>query len=118
MPTILTNVPENVTIAKQEIFGPVTVASKFQKVSDAIKESNSTKYGLHAGIFTKSIDNALRAISDLNFGSVLINDTSDFRVDFMPFGGMKYSGLGREGVRFAIEETMTEIKTVVFRKPS
>jgi glyceraldehyde-3-phosphate dehydrogenase (NADP+) len=117
MPTILANVPENVTIAKQEIFGPVTVASKFQKMSDAIIESNSTKYGLHAGIFTKSIDNALRAISDLNFGSVLINDTSDFRVDFMPFGGMKYSGLGREGVRFAIEETMTEIKTVIFRKP-
>jgi glyceraldehyde-3-phosphate dehydrogenase (NADP+) len=118
MPTILTDVPENVTIAKEEIFGPVTTVSKFQKMSDAIRESNSTKYGLHAGIFTKSIDNALRAISDLNFGSVLINDTSDFRVDFMPFGGMKYSGLGREGVRFAIEETMTEIKTVIFRKPS
>lgn len=117
-PTILADVPGNATIAKEEIFGPVTTVSKFRTMSDAIRESNSTNYGLHAGIFTKSIDNALKAISELNFGSVLINDTSDFRVDFMPFGGMKHSGLGREGVRFAIEETMTEIKTVIFRKPS
>ncbi len=115
-PTILAEVPKDATIAAQEIFGPVMIVSKFEKMSDAVRESNSTNYGLHAGIFTKSIDNALRAIADLKFGSVLINDTSDFRVDFMPFGGMKYSGLGREGVRFAIEETMTEIKTVIFRK--
>jgi glyceraldehyde-3-phosphate dehydrogenase (NADP+) len=117
-PTILAEVPKGATIAAEEVFGPVMVVAKFEKMSDAVRESNSTNYGLHAGIFTKSIDNALRAIADLNFGSVLINDTSDFRVDFMPFGGMKYSGLGREGVRFAIEETMTEIKTVIFRKPS
>lgn len=117
-PTILAKVPKDAIIAAQEVFGPVMIVSKFEKMSDAVRESNSTNYGLHAGIFTKSIDNALRAIADLNFGSVLINDTSDFRVDFMPFGGMKYSGLGREGVRFAIEETMTEIKTVIFRKPS
>jgi glyceraldehyde-3-phosphate dehydrogenase (NADP+) len=117
VPTILADLPRGAAIADQEIFGPVTVVSKFQKISEAITESNSTNYGLHAGIFTKSIDNAQRAISGLNFGSVLINDSSDFRVDFMPFGGMKHSGLGREGVRFAIEETMTEIKTVIFRKP-
>jgi glyceraldehyde-3-phosphate dehydrogenase (NADP+) len=116
-PTMLAGVPREAAIAKEEIFGPVTTVSKFQKMSDAIRESNSANYGLHAGIFTRSIDNALKAISELNFGSVLINDTSDFRVDFMPFGGMKCSGLGREGVRFAIEETMTEIKTVIFRKP-
>jgi len=118
LPTILTDVPDNTSIKSQEIFGPVMIVSKFQKLEDAIKESNSTSYGLHAGLFTKSMENAFRAISDLNFGSVLINDTSDFRVDFMPFGGMKFSGLGREGVRFAIEETMTEIKTVIFRKPN
>ena len=117
MPTILAEVPSTLPIAKEEIFGPVTIVSKFQKISEAISESNSTNYGLHAGIFTESISNALKAISELNFGSVLVNDTSDFRVDFMPFGGMKYSGLGREGIRFAIEETMTEIKTVIFRKP-
>jgi glyceraldehyde-3-phosphate dehydrogenase (NADP+) len=116
MPTILANVPHDAAIATEEVFGPVMIVSKFQKIADAIRESNSTNYGLHAGIFTKSIDSALRAVSELNFGSVLINDTSDFRVDFMPFGGMKSSGLGREGVRFAIEETMTEIKTVIFRK--
>ncbi len=117
LPTILTDVPKDAKVATEEVFGPVMIVSKFQKMPDAIQESNSTSYGLHAGIFTKSTDNALRAISKLNFGSVLINDTSDFRVDFMPFGGMKHSGLGREGVRFAIEETMTEIKTVIFRKP-
>jgi glyceraldehyde-3-phosphate dehydrogenase (NADP+) len=117
-PTILADVPRNAAISKEEIFGPVTLVSKFHAMAEAIKESNSTNYGLHAGIFTKSIDNALTAIKQLNFGAVLINDTSDFRVDFMPFGGMKQSGLGREGVRFAIEETMTEIKTVIFRNPS
>ena len=118
VPTILADVPKDATIAAEEVFGPVMIISKFQRLEDAIRESNSTNYGLHAGIFTKSIDHALRAVYNLDFGTVLINDTSDFRVDFMPFGGMKYSGLGREGVRFAIEETMTEIKTVIFRKPS
>jgi len=118
MPTILAQVPGTLPIAKEEIFGPVTIVSKFQRISEAITESNSTNYGLHAGIFTESLGNALKAISELNFGSVLVNDTSDFRVDFMPFGGMKSSGLGREGIRFAIEETMTEIKTVILRKPT
>ena len=118
VPTILADVPKDATIAAEEVFGPVMIISKFQRLEDAIRESNSTNYGLHAGIFTKSIDHALRAVYNLDFGTVLINDTSDFRVDFMPFGGMKYSGLGREGVRFAIEETMTEIKTVIFRKAS
>jgi len=117
MPTILADVPSNATIAKEEIFGPVVVVSKFSKLSDAIERSNNTNYGLHAGIFTRSVDNLMNAISNLDFGSVLVNDTSDFRVDFMPFGGMKSSGLGREGIRFAIEETMTEIKTVILRSP-
>jgi glyceraldehyde-3-phosphate dehydrogenase (NADP+) len=116
-PTILSDVPKGATIATEEIFGPVMILSKFKQLSDAIRDSNNTNYGLQAGIFTRSIDNALNAVSNLNYGSVLINDTSDFRVDFMPFGGMKMSGLGREGVRFAIEETMTEIKMVIFRKP-
>jgi glyceraldehyde-3-phosphate dehydrogenase (NADP+) len=117
MPTILADVPSNATIAKEEIFGPVVVVSKFSKLSDAIERCNDTNYGLHAGIFTRSVDNLMNAISNLDFGSVLVNDTSDFRVDFMPFGGMKSSGLGREGIRFAIEETMTEIKTVILRNP-
>ena len=117
-PTLLTNVSRDAAISSQEIFGPVVVISRFRSMTDAIDESNNTRYGLHAGIFTKSIDNALRAISQLRFRAVLINDASDFRVDFMPFGGMNRSGLGREGVRFAIEETMTEIKTVIFRKPA
>jgi len=113
-PTLLEEPPRDTRVARDEIFGPVAVVYKFRKLSDAIEASNSTNYGLQAGIFTNSVNAALRAVRDLDFGGVLINDTSDFRVDFMPFGGMKLSGLGREGIRFAIEE-MTEIKTVIYR---
>jgi glyceraldehyde-3-phosphate dehydrogenase (NADP+) len=113
-PTLLENVPQSATIASEEVFGPVSVVYKFNKLSEAIEASNSTSYGLQAGIFTSNVDAALQAVKGLDFGGVLINDTSDFRVDFMPFGGMKLSGLGREGIKFAIEE-MTEIKTVIYK---
>jgi glyceraldehyde-3-phosphate dehydrogenase (NADP+) len=113
-PTLLENAPHNASIASEEIFGPVSVLYKFSKLSEAIEASNGTNYGLQAGIFTSNVNTALQAVKDLDFGGVLINDTSDFRVDFMPFGGMKLSGLGREGIRFAIEE-MTEIKTVIYK---
>jgi glyceraldehyde-3-phosphate dehydrogenase (NADP+) len=113
-PTLLENVPQSATIASEEVFGPVSVVYKFNKLSEAIEASNSTSYGLQAGIFTSNVDTALKAVKGLDFGGILINDTSDFRVDFMPFGGMKLSGLGREGIKFAIEE-MTEIKTVIYK---
>jgi glyceraldehyde-3-phosphate dehydrogenase (NADP+) len=113
-PTLLENAPHSTSIASEEIFGPVSVVYKFSKLTEAIEASNGTNYGLQAGIFTKNVNAALRAVKGLDFGGVLINDTSDFRVDFMPFGGMKLSGLGREGIRFAIEE-MTEIKTVIYK---
>ena len=79
--------------------------------------ANSVPYGLHAGVFTRNLDVALKLSFELEYGGVLINDTSDFRVDFMPFGGFKLSGLGREGVKYAIEQ-MTELKTVIYRLPS
>jgi glyceraldehyde-3-phosphate dehydrogenase (NADP+) len=113
-PTLLENAPQSATIAGEEVFGPVSVVYKFKKLSEAIEASNDTNYGLQAGIFTSNVDTALKAVKGLDFGGVLINDTSDFRVDFMPFGGMKLSGLGREGIKFAIEE-MTEIKTVIYK---
>jgi len=100
--------------SSQEIFGPASTIRKFRTLSEAIEASNGTDYGLQAGIFTTNVNAALRAVKDLDFGGVLINDSSDFRVDFMPFGGVKMSGLGREGIRFAIEE-MTEIKTVIYK---
>jgi len=116
-PTILENVPPSAKVYREEIFGPVTVVERFSKLSEAIAKSNDTAYGLQAGIFTQDIDTAYQAIENLNFGAVLINDTSDFNSDLMPFGGLKRSGVGREGVRWAVEE-MTEIRTVIYRAPS
>ncbi|MGP8070149.1 MAG: aldehyde dehydrogenase family protein [Candidatus Bathyarchaeia archaeon] len=115
-PTILTECPASTKVIKQEIFGPVVVVDNFSNLGEAIDKSNSTTYGLQAGIFTQDIDVAYRAVNDLNFGGVLINDTSDFNSDLMPFGGTKQSGLGREGVRWAIQE-MTDQRTVVYRIP-
>lgn len=112
-PTILENVNLKSKIAIKEVFGPVMLLFKVRDIDEAINLANSTPYGLQAGIFTNNIKVAKRFIDELQFGGVLINDTSDFRVDFMPFGGYKYSGLGREGIRFAIEE-MTEIKLVIY----
>ena len=114
-PTVLERVPSKSTIAHKEVFGPVTILSKVSSLEDAVELSNSVPYGLQAGVFTNDISVAQRFIDELDYGGVLINQTSDFRVDFMPFGGFKFSGLGREGIRFAIE-AMTEIKLVVYKK--
>ncbi|MGC8515945.1 MAG: aldehyde dehydrogenase family protein [Thermoplasmata archaeon] len=113
-PTVMDDVPKSATIWKNEVFGPVTIIIPFETVKDAIETANDVPYGLQAGVFTSNIDTAIKMIDSLDFGTVLINDTSDFRVDTMPFGGMKKSGIGREGIRFAVEE-MTEIKLAIFR---
>jgi len=114
-PTILENVSPRSRIAQKEVFGPVTLLSRVRSLNEAVELSNSVPYGLQAGVFTKDIGVAQHFIDSLDYGGVLINQTSDFRVDFMPFGGFKFSGLGREGIRFAIE-AMTEIKLVVYNK--
>jgi glyceraldehyde-3-phosphate dehydrogenase (NADP+) len=115
-PTILENVPQKAKVYSEEIFGPVSIVEKFSDLNEAIAKSNDTVFGLQAGIFTQNIDTAHRAVENLNYGAVLINDTSDFNSDLMPFGGLKQSGIGREGVRWAMEE-MTEIRTVIYRTP-
>jgi glyceraldehyde-3-phosphate dehydrogenase (NADP+) len=115
-PTILTDCPSNTRVVQQEIFGPVVVVEKFSSLDEAIAKSNSTTYGLQAGIFTQNIDVAYRAVNELNFGGVLVNDTSDFNSDLMPFGGNKQSGIGREGVRWAVQE-MSYLRTVIYRIP-
>jgi glyceraldehyde-3-phosphate dehydrogenase (NADP+) len=112
-PTLFEKVPPQAKISCEEIFGPVSVLLKFSSFGEAIRLSNDTEYGLQAGIFTHRLDNVLSAIRTLQFGTVMVNESSDFRVDMMPFGGFKGSGLGREGVRNAIE-AMTEIKMTVF----
>lgn len=113
-PTVLTDVPAGCTIAQQEIFGPVVLLYPVADIHSAIEQSNHVNYGLQAGIFTKNIDKAFEAIEKMNVGGLMINDSSDYRIDGMPFGGVKGSGLGREGVKFAIQE-MTEPKVVSFK---
>lgn len=113
-PTVLTGVPEDCALAAEEIFGPVVLLYRVAGLDEAIERANAVDYGLQAGIFTKNLDHAHRAIEELEVGGVMINDSSDFRIDAMPFGGVKQSGLGREGVKFAIQE-MTDTKVVCFK---
>lgn len=110
--TLLENVAPDQDAYREEAFGPLAILSKFTEWDDAIEQVNNSKYGLQAGLFTNDIHKALNAWDDLDVGGVVINDVSSFRVDNMPYGGVKDSGLGREGVRFAIED-MTEIRNMV-----
>lgn len=112
-PTVLTNVPDYALIAKEEVFGPVVIINPVSSFNQAIELANDSRFGLQAGLFTSSIDLAFQAIERLDFGAVMINDSSDVRIDSMPFGGVKHSGIGREGVRYSIE-AMTERKVVAF----
>ena len=112
-PTLLENVPPEAKVSCEEIFGPVSLLIKFSDLREAVRAANDTDFGLQAGIFTHRLDDAVYAVRTLRFGTVMINESSDFRVDMMPFGGFRGSGLGREGIRNAIE-AMTELKMSVF----
>jgi len=112
-PTVLLETPKNTKIMKEELFGPAVAVNSFESFDKAIEEANSTRYGLQVGVFTSKISEAFKAIEELEFGGVMINEGPRYRADFMPYGGYKDSGIGREGIRFAIEE-MTELKTVAF----
>jgi len=112
-PTVVINVPTEAKLFSKEVFGPVVVVNSFNKLSEAIEIANNSEYGLQAGIFTNNIEEAFYAIKKLEVGGVMINDAPSYRADFMPYGGVKGSGIGREGVKYALEE-MTEIKTVCF----
>ncbi len=112
-PTVLENIPKNVKLGYEEVFGPVICLYKIKNLDEAIEMANNVKYGLHAGIFTRNINNAFKAVKELDVGGVIVNDSSDYRIDMMPFGGVKYSGLGREGIKHALME-MTEPKVVCF----
>ncbi|MGY4690039.1 aldehyde dehydrogenase family protein [Salibacterium sp. K-3] len=113
-PTVLENVPGNAVIVKEEVFGPAVLLFKVKNLDEAIERSNDVNYGLQAGIFTTNINAALKASKKLHVGGVMINDSSDFRIDAMPFGGVKGSGLGREGVEYAIKE-MSEERIIAFK---
>lgn len=108
-PTILENVPPDLRVSCQEAFGPVVVVSPYKDFEEALKEVNRSIYGLQAGVFTKDLQKAFHAYEILDVGGVIVNDIPTFRIDHMPYGGVKESGFGREGLKYAIEE-MTEMK--------
>ncbi|HDR7809630.1 TPA: aldehyde dehydrogenase family protein [Bacillus cereus] len=114
-PTVLTNVPDHVSVQCQEVFGPLMTVNTFKEFDEAIEQVNNSRYGLQAGVFTNNLFKAMRAIDELEVGGVMINDIPTFRVDHMPYGGVKESGTGREGIKYAIEE-MTEMKLVCIKK--
>ena len=114
--TLLENVPRSQDICAKEAFGPVVVLSAFSEFESAIAEANDSVFGLQAGVFTRDLYKMLYAWDHLEVGGVVIGDVPSWRVDNMPYGGVKDSGLGREGVRFAMED-MTEIRNLVIRTP-
>ncbi len=114
--TLLEDVPKDEIICTAEAFGPVAVLSKFTNFDDAIAEVNDSNFGLQAGVFTRDLYKMQKAWDEMEVGGVVIGDVPSWRVDNMPYGGVKDSGLGREGVRFAIED-MTEIRNLVIRTP-
>jgi acyl-CoA reductase-like NAD-dependent aldehyde dehydrogenase len=116
-PTVLTDVPEGATVLTEEVFGPVVSIIAFDDLDEAIAAANESEYALQAGVFTQSVDTAFEVSSRLLTGAVVVNGTSDVRVDSMPFGGFKSSGIGREGVRYAVE-AMTEPKNTIINLPS
>jgi acyl-CoA reductase-like NAD-dependent aldehyde dehydrogenase len=110
-PTVLENTPTSCALWEEEVFAPVVTLQVFDSFEEAIGLSNEIEFSLHAGVFTASLDRAMRAAQLIEAGGVMVNDSSDYRFDGMPFGGSKYGSMGREGVHFAFED-MTQPKVV------
>jgi acyl-CoA reductase-like NAD-dependent aldehyde dehydrogenase len=112
-PTILADVHPDMRVSRDELFGPAVAVTPVDSIEEAIALANDTRYGLGAGIFTRDITQAWRFAQEVQAGSIMINWTPQWRADLMPYGGLKGSGIGKEGPHYAVEE-MTEIKTIVF----
>ena len=112
-PTVLEQVPSGVRLDCDEVYGPVVSLYRVSSLDEAIDRANAVNYGLHAAIFTESLRDAFTAVHRLAVGGVIVNDSTDYRLDIMPFGGTKLSGIGREGIRFACQ-AMTETRVVCF----
>lgn len=116
-PTVLAEVPPAARICRQEAFAPVVTAVRFREIREAIEIVNDSSFGLQAGLFTNDLAGAFEAFAELEVGGVVLNDVPTYRIDHMPYGGVKDSGLGREGLRYAIED-MTEIRILVVAQPN
>ncbi|HIW35317.1 MAG TPA: aldehyde dehydrogenase family protein [Candidatus Paenibacillus intestinavium] len=114
-PTILVNVPEHAAVSCQEVFAPIVIVNKVSSMEEAIKMVNNSSYGLQAGVYCKTLETAWQAAANLQVGGVLINDIPTYRVDHMPYGGVKMSGTGKEGVPYAIED-MTASKLIILKR--
>jgi acyl-CoA reductase-like NAD-dependent aldehyde dehydrogenase len=116
-PTVLTDVPVTAAVCSNEAFAPLVVVFKFRDIGDAIREVNDSFFGLQTGVFTNDLGHAWQAFNELEVGGVIVNDVPTYRSDHMPYGGVKDSGLGREGLRWSIED-MTELRLMVLAWPS
>nr|WP_036654890.1 aldehyde dehydrogenase family protein [Paenisporosarcina sp. TG-14] len=114
-PTVILDAEPQLKVSCQEVFAPIVLINKISSIDEAISYVNDSLYGLQAGIYTNNVKNALTAAENLHVGGVMINDVPTFRVDNMPYGGVKESGTGREGIKYAIEE-MTELKLIVWNQ--
>lgn len=115
-PTVLTDVPPSAQVCSNEAFAPLVVAFPFAHLDEAIARVNDSMFGLQTGVFTNDLAGAWRAFAELEVGGVIVNDIPTYRIDHMPYGGVKDSGLGREGLRWAIED-MTELRIMVLAQP-
>ena len=112
-PTVLVGVPRTSPVYREELFGPAVGVMPVEGIDEAIALANDSKYGLGAGVFTRDLGAAMRFAREIQSGNIMINWTPLWRADLMPYGGLKNSGIGKEGPRYAVEE-MTESKTIVF----
>jgi acyl-CoA reductase-like NAD-dependent aldehyde dehydrogenase len=112
-PWVLTDVRRDMKVVCEEAFAPLVTVQSYRTFDEAIALVNDSQYGLQAGVFTTNVNLAFQAGRQIHTGGVIINDTSNWRADHMPYGGVKRSGMGREGIRYTMEE-MTELKLVVF----
>jgi acyl-CoA reductase-like NAD-dependent aldehyde dehydrogenase len=108
VPAILTDVPHQTKVIQEEVFGPIVSVLPYDQLEEAVRSVNDSRYGLNAGVYTNNLKHAFYCVNHIETGGVLINDIPTFRLDHMPYGGIKDSGLGREGVKFAVAEMMEE----------
>ncbi|MGM9919707.1 MAG: aldehyde dehydrogenase family protein, partial [Bhargavaea sp.] len=113
-PTVMTDVTPDMNVVCKEVFAPIVTIMKYSDLDEAIDLVNDSEYGLNAGIYTRDIESAMKAADEIEAGAVIINDIPTFRVDNMPYGGVKMSGYGREGVKYAIDG-MTELKFITVK---